>query len=46
MTLVLPGDWPASLTSVPGIILGVIEKHSEDIVVIGHSQHGFMRGKS
>ena len=41
---------PVSLTSVPGkimekIMLGVIEKHLKDNVVIGHSQHRFMRGK-
>ncbi|KAJ7400347.1 rna-directed dna polymerase from mobile element jockey-like [Pitangus sulphuratus] len=40
-----------SLTSVPGkimqkIILGGTEKYLEDNTVIGHSQHGFMRGKS
>lgn len=39
------------LTSVPGkimerIMLGVIEKHLKDSVVMGHSQHRFMRGKS
>ncbi|KAJ7409009.1 hypothetical protein WISP_116997 [Willisornis vidua] len=28
------------------IILGVIEKHVKDNTVIGHSQHGFTRGKS
>ncbi|KAF4804844.1 RNA-directed DNA polymerase from mobile element jockey-like protein [Turdus rufiventris] len=28
------------------IILGGIEKHLKDNTVIGHSQHGFMRGKS
>jgi len=28
------------------IILGVIEKHLKDNAVIGHRQHGFMRGKS
>ncbi|TRZ08618.1 hypothetical protein HGM15179_018489 [Zosterops borbonicus] len=42
---------PVSLTSVPlkvmeKIILAVIEKHLRDDAVIGHSQHGFMRGKS
>ncbi|KAK4807113.1 hypothetical protein QYF61_018454 [Mycteria americana] len=47
-----PGNYrPVSLTSVPGrimeeVILGVIEKHLTDNAVIGHSQHGFMRGKS
>ena len=40
-----------SLTSVPGkimekVILGVTEKHLRDNTVIGHSQHGFTRGKS
>ncbi|RMC20264.1 hypothetical protein DUI87_01110 [Hirundo rustica rustica] len=28
------------------IILGAIEKHLKDNTVIGHSQHGFIRGKS
>lgn len=28
------------------VILGVIEKHSRDNAVTGHSQHGFARGKS
>ncbi|KAF4789344.1 RNA-directed DNA polymerase from mobile element jockey-like protein [Turdus rufiventris] len=42
---------PISLTSVPSkimekIILGAIEKHLKDNLVIDHSQHGFMRGKS
>ncbi|KAJ7420328.1 RNA-directed DNA polymerase from mobile element jockey-like protein [Pitangus sulphuratus] len=42
---------PVSLTSVPGkvmekIILGSIGKHLKDNTVIGHSQHGYMRGKS
>ncbi|KAJ7403652.1 laforin isoform X2 [Pitangus sulphuratus] len=42
---------PVSLTSVPGkvmekTILGSTEKHLKDNTVIGHSQHGFMRGKS
>ena len=47
-----PGNYrPVSLTSVPGkiiekVILGVIEKHLRDNAVLGHSQHGFMRGKS
>ncbi|KAJ7412859.1 RNA-directed DNA polymerase from mobile element jockey-like protein [Willisornis vidua] len=42
---------PVSLTSVPSkvmekIILGGVEKHLEDNMLIGHSQHGCMRGKS
>lgn len=42
---------PVSLTSVSGnaiekITLGVIEKHLKGIAVKGHSQHGFMKGKS
>ncbi|KAJ7406520.1 glypican-6-like protein [Pitangus sulphuratus] len=42
---------PVSVTSVPGkvmekIILGRIEKRLKDNTLIGHSQHGFMRGKS
>ena len=47
-----PGnDRPVSLTSMPGkimekVILGVIEKHLRETAVIGHSQHGFTRGKS
>ncbi|KAJ7421298.1 RNA-directed DNA polymerase from mobile element jockey-like protein [Willisornis vidua] len=47
-----PGNYrPVSLTSVPGkimekIILGSIEKYLEDNAVTGHSQHGFLRGKS
>jgi len=47
-----PGNHrPASLTSVPDkimekIILGVTEKHLKDSAVIGHTQHGFMRGRS
>ncbi|RMC19574.1 hypothetical protein DUI87_03132 [Hirundo rustica rustica] len=46
-----PGNYkPVSLTSMPGkvmeIILGVIEKCMKDNAVIGHSQYGFMRGKS
>ncbi|KAJ7410299.1 hypothetical protein BTVI_53883 [Pitangus sulphuratus] len=47
-----PGNYrPVSVTSVFGkvmekIILGGIEKHQKDNAVIGHSQHGFMRGKS
>ncbi|KAK4827430.1 hypothetical protein QYF61_017868 [Mycteria americana] len=46
-----PGNYrPVSLTSVPGrimeVILGVIEKHLRDNAAIGHSQCGFMRGKS
>ncbi|XP_052628596.1 uncharacterized protein LOC128134646 [Harpia harpyja] len=46
-----PGNYrPVSLTSVPGeimekVILRVTEKHLRDNTVIGHSQHGFMRGK-
>jgi len=28
------------------VILGVMEKHLRDNAVIGHSQHGFPRGKS
>jgi len=28
------------------IILGVTEKHLKDSAVIGHTQHGFMRGRS
>ncbi|KAJ7406658.1 hypothetical protein BTVI_64975 [Pitangus sulphuratus] len=41
---------PVSLTSVPSkgmekIILGGIEKYLNKNTVIGHSQHGFMRGK-
>ncbi|TRZ22429.1 hypothetical protein HGM15179_004636 [Zosterops borbonicus] len=47
-----PGNYrPISLTSVPGkvvekIILRDVEKHLKDNVVIGHSQHSFMRGRS
>ncbi|PKU43370.1 rna-directed dna polymerase from mobile element jockey-like [Limosa lapponica baueri] len=47
-----PGNYrPVSLTSVPGkvmekVILGVIENHLRDNAVVGHSQHGFTRGKS
>ncbi|KAJ7404306.1 RNA-directed DNA polymerase from mobile element jockey-like protein [Willisornis vidua] len=42
---------PVSFTSVPSkimekIILGGTEKHLKGNVVIGHSQHGFMRAKS
>ncbi|KAJ7424316.1 hypothetical protein BTVI_07024 [Pitangus sulphuratus] len=42
---------PVSLTAVPGkvmekIILGSVEKHLEGNAVTGHSQQGFMRGKS
>jgi len=42
---------PNSLTPVPDktmekLILEVTEKHLRDNAVIGHSQHGFMRGKS
>ncbi|KAJ7404807.1 hypothetical protein WISP_143591 [Willisornis vidua] len=42
---------PVDLISVPGkvkvkIILGSIEKHLKDNAVTGHSQHGFLRGKS
>ncbi|KAJ7420798.1 hypothetical protein BTVI_20301 [Pitangus sulphuratus] len=46
-----PGNYrPVSLTSASGkdmekITLGGIEKHLKDNAVIGHSQHGFMRGK-
>ncbi|GAB0179602.1 mitochondrial enolase superfamily member 1 [Grus japonensis] len=47
-----PGNYrPVSLTSVPGkimekVILGVTEKHLRDNAIVGHSQHGFMRGNS
>lgn len=42
---------PIGLILLPGknierIILGVIEKHLKNNAVIGHRQHGFMRGKS
>ena len=41
---------PVTLSSVSGkimekAILEVIEKHLRDNAVIGHSQHGFIRGK-
>lgn len=44
-------DKPVSLTSVPckiveNFIPGVTENHSRDNAIIGHSQHGFTRGKS
>lgn len=47
-----PGNYkPVSFTSAPGKVmkkvnLEVTEKHLRDNTVIGHSQHGFMRGKS
>ena len=41
---------PVSLTSVPSkimeVTMAVTKKHLRDHAVIGHSQHGFMRGKS
>ncbi|KAJ7415280.1 RNA-directed DNA polymerase from mobile element jockey-like protein [Willisornis vidua] len=42
---------PVSLSSVPDkvmekVILGCIEKHLKDNLVIGYSRQGFMRGKS
>lgn len=48
----IPGYYkPVSLTSLPGkivegVILGVIEKNLRDNTDVGHSQHGFKRGKS
>ncbi|GAB0183856.1 mitochondrial enolase superfamily member 1 [Grus japonensis] len=47
-----PGNYrPVSLTSIPGkvmeqLILGVINKHVEEKVVIGSGQHGCSKGKS
>lgn len=46
------GDYrPVSLTSQPGkimekVMLGVMEKHLRDNVILDHSQHGFTRGMS
>ena len=42
---------PVSLTSIPGkvmeqLILGVINEHVEEKVVVGSGQHGFTKGKS
>ena len=48
---IISGNYrPVSLTSVTGkimdkVMLSVIEKHSRDNAVIGHSQQGFTRGK-
>ena len=47
-----PGNYrPVSLTSVPGkimekIILGVVEKHLKNYIMVDNSQRGFTREKS
>jgi len=47
-----PGNYrPVSLTSVPGkmmekVVVRVVKKQLRDNAVIGHSQHGVMRGIS
>lgn len=40
------GNWPVSLTSVPGkIIPEAMPRHMEDREVTGDNQHSFIKGK-